>query len=196
MKPQATPSCVDPLAAWRADHRAFNRLLDLLESEVAVFHVGEQPNYALMLDILTYLHEYLGDSHHPREGVAFARLLSHDPRLRAQVGQRSEEHRIIEEQEQRLIRLLNEVIDGDLIPRVELERAAASYLLFYRHHLTAEDQFIVPRAARLLTADDWNAVAAAAPMAEDPLAAGALDGRYQELRRALARRETAALDSR
>jgi hypothetical protein len=41
----------------------------------------------------------------------------------------------------------------------------------------------MPRAAALLTAQDWSAVAAAVPAGRDPLFGDAADARYQELRR-------------
>jgi hemerythrin-like domain-containing protein len=48
----------DPIAAWHAEHVYFNRLLELLRKQVDVFHTGRRPNYALMLDIISYLRDY------------------------------------------------------------------------------------------------------------------------------------------
>jgi hypothetical protein len=69
--------------------------------------------------------------------------------------------------------------------RSQLEQASATWLVYYRHHLEAEEQGIIPAAVRLLSADDWAAVAAAAPAAVDPLAS-AVGSDYRELRHALA----------
>lgn len=47
-----------PITAWHADHANFARLLRLLERELVSFHGGDQPDYALMLDIVYYLRHY------------------------------------------------------------------------------------------------------------------------------------------
>ena len=47
-------------AIWHAEHVNLARLLDLLEKQVAAFHVGEQPNYDLMLDRTSYEGETIG----------------------------------------------------------------------------------------------------------------------------------------
>ncbi|MBL8519541.1 MAG: AraC family transcriptional regulator, partial [Betaproteobacteria bacterium] len=40
------------LSLWHGEHAKFARLLDLLETELHVFHDGGQPDYALMSDIV------------------------------------------------------------------------------------------------------------------------------------------------
>jgi hemerythrin-like domain-containing protein len=64
-----------PLAVWHAEHVNFARLLDLLEAQVATFHRAERPNYDLMGNIVYYLRSFADRFHHPREDVAFARLV-------------------------------------------------------------------------------------------------------------------------
>ena len=71
----------DPIDAWHMEHRYFRRLLALLHKQVDVFHTGEQPNYELMLDIVSYLRDYTDQVHHPREDVAFKRVAKHRPDL-------------------------------------------------------------------------------------------------------------------
>jgi hemerythrin-like domain-containing protein len=179
------------VTSWHADHAAFSRLLDLLDCEVIAFHTGAQPNYPLMFDILQYLHDYVDRSHHPREDVAFARLAQREPRLQLQVARRLQEHRVVAAAGERLLALLNEIMNGDvLIARSEVERAAATYLVYYRHHLRAEEELVIPQAVALLTREDWSDVAAAGAMLADPLAAESIDSRYTELRRALGEAST------
>jgi hemerythrin-like domain-containing protein len=175
------------VAAWRADHAAFGRLLDLLDREVLAFHTAAQPNYPLMFEILHYLHEYVDGSHHPREDVAFARLAERAPSLELQVARRVQEHRIVAASGERLLALLDAIMNGDeLIARTDVERAAATYLVYYRHHLRAEEELVIPQAVALLTQEDWADVASAGTAAVDPLAAEGIDPSYTELRRALA----------
>jgi hemerythrin-like domain-containing protein len=175
-----------PISAWHADHANFARLLALLERQLAAFHAGEQPDYALMLDIVHYLRHYPDRFHHPREDVAFARLVEHEPAMRLSIARRLQEHRVIAEAGEEFLRLLQGVVEGALIARSAVEAAAATYVVYYRDHLAAEELEVMPRAAQLLTSSDWAAVAAAAPGGFDPLFGEAFEERYRELRRQIA----------
>jgi hemerythrin-like domain-containing protein len=176
----------DPIAIWRADHARFARLLDLVERELAAFHDGGQPDYALLLDVVHYLRHYPDRFHHPREDVAFARLVAHDPAMSLPVARRLQEHRVIAAAGDLLLALVQGVVEDALVERSAVEAAAATYLLYYRHHLAAEEQHVVPRAGELLTAEDWATVAAAAPAGPDPLFGDNSEARYRELRRHIA----------
>ena len=176
----------EPIAIWRADHARFARLLDLVERELAAFHTGEQPNYALLLDVVQYLRHYPDRFHHPREDVAFARLVERDATMALPVARRLQEHRVIAAAGKELLAIVQTIAEGALIERSAVEAAAATYLVYYRHHLAAEEQHVVPRAGEVLTAEDWAAVAAAAPHRPDPLFGDEAEGRYRELRRQIA----------
>lgn len=174
----------DLAAVWRAEHANFARLLDLLESEVAAFRLGEQPDYDLMLDIVHYLRDYPDQVHHRQEDVAFARLLERDPKMKPQIDRLLQEHRVIAASGAALLRHLDEVVADALEPRSIVEAAAATYLAYFRAHLAAEDEQVVPRAAELLTPEDWAAVAAAVRRRPDPLFGK--NARYRNLRRQMA----------
>jgi len=176
----------DPVAAWHAEHQNFSRLLDLFAREVAVFHSGERPDYELLLDIVAYLGHFPGLAHHPREDVAFARLADRDPSLRAMVARLQQEHRVIAAAGERLRELLEAILDDAFAERVQVEAACATFLVYYRHHIQTEEQGIMPRAAKLLNADDWKAIADAHAAVPDPLFGAAVEDRYRELRRKIA----------
>ena len=176
----------DPIAVWHAEHANFSRLLDVLERQLALFHAGERPNYELMLDIVNYLRHYPDRFHHAREDVAFARLAERDPAMQVKINRLLQEHRVIAKSGDELLALLNEVADEAIITRAEVEAAAATYLVYYRHHLGTEERDIMPRAGKLLTPEDWAAVVAAVPAGRDPLFGDASEERYRELRRLIA----------
>src|SRR3989304_5894184 len=81
---------------------------------------------------------------------------------------------------------LDAVVADALAPRSLVEAAAATYLAHYRAHLAAEEQEVIPRAAELLTAQDWADVAAAVPAQTDPLFGDDIEARYRKLRRQIA----------
>jgi hemerythrin-like domain-containing protein len=176
----------DLIALWQAEHRHFNRLLDLLERQVVAFHSDNQPNFELMLDLVSYLRYFPDRYHHPREDVAFGRLVQREPQLQSMVDALLQEHRVIAAAGAELLKYLELVVDDVVIERAKVEAAAATYLVYYRRHLALEDRDIVPRAQQLLTAQDWEAVRAAIPTVSDPLFGEDSDARYRELRRQIA----------
>jgi hemerythrin-like domain-containing protein len=182
---------VDPIAAWHEEHEYFARLLALLQKQVDVFHAGREPKYALMQDILTYLREYTDRYHHPREDVAFARLAGHCPDLALPLARLRQEHRVIAHAGAALLAHIESVLEGAILPREQLEAAAATYLVYYQNHIRAEETSILARASQHLTADDWEAVRTAVPVMPDPLFGPRPEDRFRELRRQIAQEAAA-----
>ena len=176
----------NPVEAWRIDHSYFTRLLALLRSELDAFHSGGEPNVEMMLDIISYLRDYSDDMHHPREDIAFARLARRCPDLALALARLAQEHRVIAQAGEKLRSLLTAVQGDVIVPRSEIEIAAATYLVYYGNHIAKEDEDILPRAANMLTQDDWEAVKNAVPHRRDPLFGDDGDERYRSLRRHIA----------
>lgn len=172
---------------WQTEHAHFARLLALFERELATYHDGGEPNYDLMHDVVFYLKHYGDRFHHPRENVAFARLVEREPALAGRVKRLVQEHRVIDAHGNELLDRLAQISGDTMAPRGRLESAAATYLVYYRHHLVAEERDILPRAEQLLDANDWEAVADAVPQEADPLFGDDPAERFRELRRQIAR---------
>ena len=175
-------SLAEPLARWHADHSNFSRLLDLVEQQLVAFQAGKQADYELIRLTVYYLRHYPDRFHHPREDVAFRRLVERDPQLRSDVEWCIREHALIAEAGEKLLNCLNQIIAGGEVEPTGLKATAATYLAYYRHHLAIEEHQIIPRAVELLRPGDWAAVSdiAAEP---DPLFGTEVDERYSELRR-------------
>ena len=171
---------------WHAEHANFSRLLDILQKELDAFHRDAQPNYELMVDIVTYLRHFPDVHHHPREDTAFALLAKRDPSLIAVLERLRQEHRVIAAAGDELLKTLNDVTSGTVIARAVVESIAAMYLVYYRHHIAAEEEEILPLAMRLLSAGDWREVQAAGPAGRDPLFGDKAEAGYRELRRHIA----------
>jgi len=178
---------VDPIAVWHTEHRRFARLLDFLELETAVFHAGDDPDYTLMRDVIHYLRHYGDRFHHPREDVAFAKLLERDPSLAPAVDRLKQEHRVIETLGAGLLEYLEDIATDVVVERRTVETAARNYLACYREHLDTEETLILPRAAQLLTAEDWSAVAGAVADGPDPLFGEDVAAHYRSLREQIVR---------
>lgn len=167
---------------WHDEHARFLRLLDYLDTEMLSFHAGGHPNYDLMRDVIYYLQHYADRYHHPREDVAFALMLKHEPALAPQVKRLMHEHRVIKTVGSRLYKYLEDIIEDAVIPRDAVEAAAATYLIYYRSHINTEEMEMLPQAIRLLQEDDWAEVAAAVPAEPDPLFGKDISARYRDLR--------------
>ena len=177
---------IDPIAAWHEEHVYFNQLLGLLKRELDVFHSGERPNYELMLDIISYLQDYADQYHHPREDEAFERIARKSPDLTLTIARLKQEHRVIARAGELLRGYLADALEEAVIRRADVEVAAATYLVYYGNHIAKEEEEILTRAAKVLTADDWQAVKEIAPAGKDPVFGDKPEARYRELRRRIA----------
>ena len=171
----------DPASLWHRDHLRFAWLLDFLQQQMSAFHAGRHPNYDLMHDAVHYLQHYADRVHHPREDVAFARLAERDPDLQPAINRLLQEYRVIKTAGDALLKHLENILEDSVLKRATVEAAAATYLVYYRQHLAAEEVQIMPLAAQFLTPEDWAAVAAAVPAGADPLFGDDIDSRYHDL---------------
>jgi hemerythrin-like domain-containing protein len=172
-----------PVAHWHTEHVYFNQLLKLLHREVDVFAQGERPNYELMSDIVSYLREYSDRYHHPREDVAFERLAARVPDMKLALARLAQEHRVIARAGEKLQEQIESIMSGAMVPRSEVEVAAATYLVYYGNHIAREEEDVLTLAAKHLTAEDWEAVKQAVPPGRDPLFGAEPQERFRELRR-------------
>ncbi|MBE7942004.1 MULTISPECIES: hemerythrin domain-containing protein [Ramlibacter] len=178
---------LDPVRAWHEEHAYFARLLQLLQAQVDLFHAGETPQYPLMLDILGYLHDYADQVHHPREDEAFRRLRKRHPDQALMIARLEQEHRVIARAGTTLAHLLTQVEAGDaIVRRSEIEMAAATFLVYYTHHLEKEDGEVLPLAARSLTEADWQAIRDCVKPSPDPLFGAQPQQRFRALRHRIA----------
>lgn len=175
-----------PVDVWHTEHMYFGRLLDLLEREVEIFETGARPNYGLMVDIITYLRGYSDHFHHPREDAAFACLAKRCPELRKTIATLRLEHRVIANAGEKLLAQLSAVLDDSMVPRADIETAAAIYVTYYRSHIGREEREVLTRAAEALTTKDWEEVNAAVPPSDDPLLGPNPEDRYRHLRKQIA----------
>jgi hemerythrin-like domain-containing protein len=177
---------MDPIEAWHTDHVYFRRLLALLQRQIEVFHRAERPSYELMHDIVTYLREYGDALHHPREDAAFARLAERLPRLELPIARLRQEHRVISQAGEALLKQLAAIIDDAVVARADVEKAASTYLVYYRSHIAKEEEDVLGQAEKTLTPEDWATVRSAVPGRPDPLFGAMPEERFRELRRQIA----------
>ena len=182
------------IAAWHAEHLNFARLLRLLEEQVARFARGESADYTLMEDIVHYLRHFPDLHHHRYENEVYARMREREPALAPLVARLLQEHRVIAACGERLAELLDAVLGDSPVVRADLEAAAATYLVYYRAHIDAEETQMLPRVAATLRAADWAGIAdsVAEQGRGDPLFGPHAEQRFSALRLEIERQAASA----
>lgn len=169
------------------EHSNFAKLLDLVESRLAWTTGGEEPDYALMLDVMEYMTHYPDRFHHPREDFAFRRLQRRRPDTRSVVAELERQHQAIAASGFSLVEQLEAATKETAWPREDLARSANLYIAALRANIQLEETELFPLAAELLQADDWLLIDAAFHFREDPLFGSAIEERYRALHRHIAR---------
>lgn len=182
-----TAAAPAPIRALQNDHLNFQRLLDLFEAELALFHRGEEPDYALMRDIVFYMTQYPDQVHHPNEDLIFDRLQKADPGARLAVIGLLREHEDLVARGSELCALLDEIVGDAFIARDTVESLAHAYVNGLRAHIEKEESTLFPLAVSRLGQSDWAAIAAASRHHDDPLFGARLEPGYRALLERLSR---------
>jgi len=177
----------DYIAKWHREHINFSKLLDLLETQVSLFHEDEHPNYELMLDIMYYLTHYADQVHHPEEEVAFKRVAQKDSRMQPVVTDLTKQHQLIAGNGKTLTEQLDAIVIDSMVTRQSMESSARTYILHLRNHMNLEETALFPTASNVLRVEDWAAVDAAIKSRQDPLFGQIVDKRYEALHQQIAR---------
>jgi hemerythrin-like domain-containing protein len=175
------------LALWHADHVNFSRLLNVLEVELQLFHEGGSPQYDLLLDIMYYMTHYPDVVHHPKEDLVFARIKERDREAAAKVDELTHQHAHLKRLGEQLVRDLDDIVNGTIASREQVEADARDYVANFRRHMRVEEHDILPLAAKLLQDRDWAAIGEVIRHIDDPLFGSSAEKRYAALRRQIAR---------
>ncbi|HPR08291.1 MAG TPA: hemerythrin domain-containing protein [Denitromonas sp.] len=176
------------IAKWKAEHANFGRLLDLIDSQIAIFHDGERPDYELMLEVMHYMTTYPDLYHHRREDLAFEVVFARDPAHAAVADELAAQHVRIAHSGAKLVQDLGAIIDGVVLPRAAVEADAAEYSRFMRQHMQHEEADIFPAVERLLDAKDWLLIDSKIHFISDPIFGDAVAKRYTSLHQQIAKR--------
>lgn len=178
---------IDTVAVWRTDHLNFGKLLDILEEQLQRFHVGDKPNYELMLDIMFYMTHYSDLLHHPREDLALAKIKERDSSVAPLVDELARQHALIKKWGEELVTDLDGIVNGSIMSREQVEIPGRSYIAYFRSHMQREETEILPLAAGLLRDTDWSAIEASIQHREDPIFGSRAEQRYATLRHEIGR---------
>ena len=174
------------IAKLRKEHVNFRKLLDLLEQQLGLFHVGETPDYPLVTDILHYMTHYPDRFHHPKEDLIFARLVQCDSRVAQKVEELARQHHAIAESGARIHENLESVLNGALMPRRMIEAPGLMYITYYRSHMDKEESDLFLLAETILRDDDWKKINAEMISHPDPMFGEDIEEGYRSVYRHIA----------
>lgn len=158
------------------DHRRFARSMRLLEALLAGFQRGDEPDYALMCELLEYVVDYAGQVHHPSEALMFARLLEvpEIPKtarddLGAAIAKLLDEHQQLEVMNRRFRDVLEGIVHETVLSRAEVAQQGQALIELMRQHIAEEEARVFPAAQTWLSASAWMDLEQQAPSAADPV---------------------------
>jgi hemerythrin-like domain-containing protein len=168
------------------DHVRLARLLDLLDALLDRFHEGEEPDYDLICELLEYMDGYSDNIHHPTEDLIFRRLLDKGVEKRDVFDVLMRQHGVVNQINKRFRHSLEGIVNEEVLRRDEVETQGRELVNTLREHLNLEEDEAFPIALERLDQADWDAVAALAPQADDPVFGTPDPQRFRALFRHLA----------
>ena len=147
---------------------------------------GEAPDFELLRAMLHYVDAFPERFHHPKEDAHLFRCLRlRDPGAAALLDRLEEEHRVGALR----IRDLHEALACFQREGAgafgTFAKLVADFANFHWEHMRAEEQDVLPRARRHLTAADWAEIDAAFADNDDPLLGANAREDYRQLFRTI-----------
>lgn len=172
---------VSVIKKLRIDHRNMSRLLDEMETQLGLFHAGENPDYILMMDIMQYMNHYPDLFHHPKEDLIFKKLIERDPSARLVVKDLLQKHETLDDSGKQFTDSLRTVLSEALVEREAFEAQGRDYVRTLRRHINVEESQVFPLAERVLNEEDWKDIDNAMEAFEDPLFGTTVQQEYRAL---------------
>ena len=148
------------LGIIRDEHRSLSAVLSgLCELARMARDPAMRPDFAVFRAMLYYIDTFPEREHHPKEDAyLFARLATRDPEAAELIDALKAEHvegaQLVRELERSLSEFELVWPEGTKA----FEAIAQSYAQFHWNHMRREEQELLPRAERVLTAADWEAM--------------------------------------
>ncbi|MBL3601659.1 MAG: hemerythrin domain-containing protein [gamma proteobacterium endosymbiont of Lamellibrachia anaximandri] len=151
------------------DHAILRRLLDLLSSQLDDFFAGRESNFDLKIELLDFIEHYAEQIHHRTEDLIFQVAKNRCPEDGELFERIGGQHHDLEAMTRRFRETLEGVIQGEVMPREEVEVRGREFVALQRQHIDQEEQEIFPLLEKCLAAEDWETLLTEVPLGEDVL---------------------------
>lgn len=151
------------------DHKNLERILDLLTLQLDHFYAGRESDFDLKIELLEYMETYADLGHHPLEDVIYEAG-------KKRIGDKVELLERLQSQHDDLTMLtrkfrqsLENILQGGVMTREELETEGREFIALQRLHLDLEENEVFPLLDKVLTDKDWTEIEKSVPRYDDPV---------------------------
>lgn len=173
------------LTELHQDHVNLNKLLVMLRQKVDKLREGEQPNFNLIADVISYISGYADGFHHPREDRMYEFLVGRDNALDQLLSSCEKEHEALKSSSQQLKDAIEGVLHDAVMPMNEFADLLDDYVSRQTAHLNLEEGELFPKIDAVATEQDWKMLGKLLPAPEDPLFGEKQAHEYTDLYREL-----------
>lgn len=166
----------------RQEHRDVDKLLAVLEEELAAFARQERPDYEIIQAAIAYFKDYPDCCHHPKEDMIFEKLKARDPVAAERVGDIKAEHRHEAERLERVAHAVRNILLDQEISRQAFDMVMRDFIDQQRAHMSIEERVLFPAAANVLRGEDWVEIDSRWDDRKDSLFHVAMEEKCQSLR--------------
>ena len=187
---------VEVIDILRQEHRNIEKLLRVMEQELAVFDQGERPDYEVFGAILEFFKMYPDTCHHPKEDIIYEKFKACDPGRAASVADLQAEHREGAVRLRRVAQAIDNVLNDQELLRESVDRIVRDFIDNERKHIALEDEVIFPAILDTLQPADWADIALTLADRYGPPSEADFEEQFSTLRRNILELEEAALARR
>ena len=187
------PKIIDALLE---EHQNIEKLLSVLEHELALFDRNRRPDYDILQSIIQYFEDFPQSCHHPKEELIFSRLRVRDPAAAAAYGDVDAEHESEAKRLRAFADAVNAVLADQELLRESIHQAVHEFIKNQREHLKKEETLLFPAAVKALRPEDWAEFDLLMSAQKDPLFDGEVDEKFHTLERTILRWEQEAEEAR
>ncbi|OOZ37278.1 hemerythrin domain-containing protein [Solemya velesiana gill symbiont] len=151
------------------DHINLDQVLTLLSSQLDHFYAGRESNFDLKIELMEYLEAYADQGHDPLENRIFNVAKRRMGEQRELLERLQSQHEGLEQLTKQFRQSLENILQGGVMTREELEVQGREYIALQRQHLDLEESEVFPVVDRVMTEEDWREVMADLPTYDDPV---------------------------
>jgi hemerythrin-like domain-containing protein len=177
------------------DHANLEKVLDLLTVQLDHFFAGRESNFDLKIELMEYLETYADQGHHPLENLIFKVAMARSEAHRELMERLGDQHEKLSLLTRTFRHSLENILQGGVMPRDELEVQGREFIAMQRQHLSLEEQEAFPIIDQVMTEEDWKEVLTNLPRHDDPVFEAPDKIRFHNLFEYLSRAEAAEEES-
>ncbi|MCG8429267.1 MAG: hemerythrin domain-containing protein [Chromatiales bacterium] len=152
------------------DHGNLEKILTLLSTQQDHFFAGRESNFDLKIELLEYLETYADMGHHPLENLIFDTVRTELNEEQTELIDRLQaQHDSLVQLTRTFRQSLENVLQGGVMPREELEVQGREYVALQRQHIALEEAEAFPLIEEKMTDEKWREVAINMPRYDDPV---------------------------